>query len=400
MGSTNLLCAAATESEERLMNINNWYAACIAKDVADKPLKVTLLGADFVLFRDDAGKAHCLSDLCVHRGASLSVGECKNGTLMCPQHGWEFNSSGKCTLIPAGSKTPTEPPKRARVPAYPVQEKYGLLFVFLGDMSEAERPAIPDIMPEYDSGEWHIGIIPRSKDVAFMRMHENYNDPCHVHYIHEFAAWLPKGVTITDHELTDTYVKAFHAGWDADGKANDHCGLMMEYNVVSSVSRNTNYQPNYPIQIVTAYVTPIDELNSQIFMVMLMAKEGIETLGLDGKAVRGASADEHKMLIDMTRDQVMDEDYAVLKTTRPRLSAPFNEELLVDADRTLAQVRKITEEYAAKFGQIDAREMDELRHSYIRVIPCPGHKADPKNWVHKTVPLVAGTGKGSLQAVS
>jgi|GEM_PF-455364 len=382
------------------MNINNWYAACIAEDLADKPKKVTLLGADFVLFRDDTGRARCLSDLCVHRGASLSVGECTNGKLKCPQHGWEYNGHGQCTLIPAGSKTPTEPPKRARVPAYPVQEKYGLLFVFLGDMSETERPAIPDIMPEYDSDDWHIGIIPRSKDVAFMRMHENYNDPCHVHYIHEFAAWLPKGVTITDHQLTDTYVKAFHAGWDAEGKSNDHCGLMMEYNVVSSVSRNTNYQPNYPIQIVTAYVTPIDELNSQIFMLMLMAKEGVETAGLDGKAVRGASPDEHKMLIDMTRDQVMDEDYVVLKTTRPRLSAPFNEELLVDADRTVAQVRKITMEYAAKFGEIDTRALRDIENAHIRVIPCPQHKSDPKNWVHKIVPLKNMDAAGGLKAVS
>ncbi len=382
------------------MNINNWYAACIADDLKETPARVTMLGADFVLFRDSDGVPHCLSDLCVHRGASLAIGECKNGNIMCPQHGWEFNGEGKCTLIPAGSKTPTEPPKRARVPAYPVEEKYGLLFVFLGDMDESERPQIPDIMPEYDSGDWHIGIIPRTKDVAFMRMHENYNDPCHVHYIHEFAAWLPKGVTITDHELTDTYVKAFHAGWDANGQANDHTGLMMEYNVISSVSRNTNYQPDYPVQIVTAYVTPIDELNSQIFMILLMAKEGVETFGLDGKQVRGASADEHKMLIDMTRDQVMDEDYVVLKTTRPRLSAPLTEELLVDADRTLAQVRKITDAYAEKHGQIDTRALKELEHSHIRVIPCPGHKADPKNWVHKQVPLIKSTDRDDLKAVS
>ncbi len=207
-------------------------------------------------------------------------------------------------------------------------------------MAEDERPAIPDIMPEYDTGDWHIGIIPRSKDIGYMRMHENYNDPCHVHYVHEFAAWLPKGVTIIDHELTDTYVKAFHASWNAEGKFNEHTGLMMEYNVISSVSRNTNYQPDYPYQIVTAYVTPVDELNSQVFMVMLMAKETTKTFGLDGHALRGASAEEHKMLVEMTRDQVMDEDYAVLKTTRPRLSAPFPEELLVETDRTVAQVRK------------------------------------------------------------
>jgi len=382
------------------MNINNWYAACIAKDLEDKPIKVTILGADLVLFRDDSGAAKCLSDLCVHRGASLAIGECKNGNVMCPQHGWEFNGDGKCTLIPAGSKTPTEPPKRARVPAYPVEEKYGLLFVFLGDMGENERPAIPDIMPEYDSGDWHIDVIPRKKDIGHMRMHENYNDPCHVHYIHEFAAWLPKGVTIVDHELTDTYVKAFHAAWDAEGNSNEHTGLMMEYSVISSVSRNTNYQPDYPLQIVTAYVTPVDELNSQIFMIMLMPKEGTETFGLDGKAVRGASADEHRMLVNMTRDQVMDEDYVVLKTTQPKLSAATTEELLVDSDRTLAQVRQMTLQYGERFGMIDTVALKEFDNVSIRVLPCPAHKSDPKNWVHKRVPLIAGTGSGELKAVS
>ncbi len=73
------------------MNINNWYAACIAEQLGDKPRKATILGADLVLFRDDSGVAHCLSDLCVHRGAALSIGERKNNTIMCPQHGWKFN---------------------------------------------------------------------------------------------------------------------------------------------------------------------------------------------------------------------------------------------------------------------------------------------------------------------
>ena len=382
------------------MNINNWYAACIAGELSDKPQQVTILGANLVFFRDDTGAAYCLSDLCIHRGASLSIGECKNGTIVCPQHGWNYNSEGKCTLIPAGSKNPAKPPKRARVPSYPVQEKYGLLFVFLGDMAEDERPEIPDIMPEYDTGDWHIGIIPRSKDISYMRMHENYNDPCHVHYVHEFAAWLPKGVTIIDHENADTHVKAFHASWNAKGQFSEHIGLMMEYNVISSVSRNTNYQPDYPYQIVTAYVTPVDELNSQIFLIILMAKETTKTFGLDGKALRGVGAEEHQMLVDMTRDQVMDEDYTVLKTTRPRLSAQFTEELLVETDRTLAQVRKITQEYAVKAGEIDTVALAALANNHIHVIPCPGHKADPKNWVHKTVPLKNSGIRDELKAVS
>jgi phenylpropionate dioxygenase-like ring-hydroxylating dioxygenase large terminal subunit len=378
------------------MFINNWYAACITDELETTPKRVRMLGADFVLFRDDVGAINCLSDLCVHRGASLSIGQCKDGGIECPQHGWTFDGSGRCTLIPAGTKTPTEPPRRARVPAYPVQEKYGLVFVFLGDLDDNERPAIPDIMPEWDSDDWHKDVIARHKDINYLRMAENYNDPCHVHYIHEFAKWLPKGVTIVDHELTDVYVKAWHAAWDAQGNFGDASGLLMEYHVVGCVSRNTNYQPDYPVQIVTAYVTPIDEHNTQIHMILLMPKDEHESR--DGSRVRGASAEEHRMLVEMTRDTVMDEDYVVLKTTRPRQAASPQEELLVETDRTLAQVRNMTLEYGQKHGTIDMAAWREIEDTHIRVIPCPGHRSGAANWVHKTVPLQGRSGSGSLKA--
>jgi phenylpropionate dioxygenase-like ring-hydroxylating dioxygenase large terminal subunit len=380
------------------MFINNWYAACIADELGDEPKKIRMLGTDFVLFRDSEGRPRCLSDPCCHRGASLSVGQCKNGGIACPQHGWEFNAEGKCTLIPAGSPTPTEPPKRARVPAYPAEEKYGLIFVFLGDLGENERPALPDIMPEAETDEWHYGVIKRQKDINYIRMAENYNDPCHVHYIHEFAKWLPKGVTVYDYELTDRYVKAFHSAWNAEGRHDENIGLLMEYDVISCVSRNTNYQPNYPPQIVTAYVTPIDEHNTQIHMIVLLPKS--ESTTRDGKPVRGATAVEHREVVDMTRDQVMNEDYAILKTTRPKQPANPAEEVLVEADVTLAQVRQLTTDYAARYGEIDARAQAELADTSIRVIPCPGHKSDPKGWVHKTVPLLDGKGRGNLKAAS
>jgi len=359
------------------MFINNWYAACIAEQLGTEPVRVRMLDCDFVLFRDSTGTARCLSDTCCHRGASLAAGQCRDGTIICPQHGWEYDGQGQCTLIPAGTRSPTEPPRRARVPSYPVEEKFGLVFAFLGDLGEDQRPAIPDILPEYDSDDWHRGMISRTKDINYMRMSENYNDPCHVHYVHEFGRWLPKGVTIEDIELTDTYVKAFHAAWDADGNWSSDIGLLMEYSVIGCMSRNTNHQPNYPVQIVLATVTPIDEDNTQIFMQLMLQKDGSD------------SAAQHEALMDMTENQVMDEDYAVLKTTRPRQAASPNEELLVETDVTVAQVRKITREYAQKYGEIDSKALAEIRDTHIRVIPCPGHKIDPKNWVHKLVPGLA-----------
>jgi hypothetical protein len=103
----------------------------------------------------------------------------------------------------------------------------------------------------------------------------------------------------------------------------------------------------------------------------------------------------------MTEHQVMDEDYAVLKTTRPRQAANPAEELLVETDVTLAQVRKITKEYGEKFGEIDSKTLAEMRDTHIRVIPCPEHRSDPKGWVHKTVPMLGKqAARGKLKMVS
>lgn len=371
------------------MFINNWYAACGGSELGQEPVRVRMLGCDFVLFRDSAGAAHCLSDVCCHRGASLAIGKRRADLIICPQHGWEFDCSGRCVRIPAGTREPDSPPKRARVPSYPVQEKYGLVFAFLGNLAEAERPAIPAILPEREEAEvWRVGMISRKKDINYLRMSENYNDPCHVNYVHEFAKWLPVGVTIETLTLTDTYLKAFHAAWDNRGRTSPDRGLLMEYSVIGNMSRNTQYIPNYPPQIVLAVVTPIDERNSQIFMQLL-------------QRTATSTAEQHQAMVDMTRNQVMDEDYAVLKTTRPVRAASPTEELLVESDLTVAQVRKMARDYAEKYGEVDATALEALRDTHIRVIPCPGHRADPKNWVHKTVPLIDGSeaARGALKAV-
>jgi hypothetical protein len=116
--------------------------------------------------------------------------------------------------------------------------------------------------------------------------------------------------------------------------------------------------------------------------------------------VRGASEEEHRLLVAMTRDVVMDEDYVVLKTARPLLAAATTEELLVETDRTLAQVRKMTVDYGARHGALDTHRLRELEDAHITVIPCPEHKRDPKGWVHQTVPLLPAQTREALQAAS
>ncbi len=84
------------------MYTNIWYVAGLSDKLTKAPIKVTMLGADLVLFRDADGTAQCISNVCPHRGSSLADGTLyKDGTLACPFHGWRFNGAGACTLIPS-----------------------------------------------------------------------------------------------------------------------------------------------------------------------------------------------------------------------------------------------------------------------------------------------------------
>jgi phenylpropionate dioxygenase-like ring-hydroxylating dioxygenase large terminal subunit len=132
---------------------NIWYVAEAAATVTNRPVSVRMLGRDFVLFRDQAGKPVCLSGVCPHRGADLSQGKCEpDGTVGCPFHAWRFDSTGRCTKIPSNEDPEGQIPDAARVDSYPTEEKYGYIWVFLGDDIENATP-IFDI-PEYDDDQW------------------------------------------------------------------------------------------------------------------------------------------------------------------------------------------------------------------------------------------------------
>jgi nitrite reductase/ring-hydroxylating ferredoxin subunit len=82
------------------MFINFWYCAATSNEIRGKPVKVRMLGQNFVLFRDSDGTAHCLHDVCIHRGASLAEGKLEDDCVECPYHGWRYDGSGACRHIP------------------------------------------------------------------------------------------------------------------------------------------------------------------------------------------------------------------------------------------------------------------------------------------------------------
>ena len=78
------------------MYINFWYPVAKVDEVRDdEPLQIQILGLKFVAFRDSEGVARVLSDTCIHRGGALGKGWVRDGCVICPYHGWEYQGDGK-----------------------------------------------------------------------------------------------------------------------------------------------------------------------------------------------------------------------------------------------------------------------------------------------------------------
>ncbi|MBW4561626.1 MAG: aromatic ring-hydroxylating dioxygenase subunit alpha [Mojavia pulchra JT2-VF2] len=161
---------------------NFWYACELSSAITSKPKHLTMLNQEFVLYRNSQGQVFALSDRCPHRGASLSNGWVEDGCIRCPYHGWKYQADGSCIEIPANQ--PGVPiPKKARLNTYPVQEKYGFIWLFWGDLPEKERPPIP-LLPEFDTPGWRAVYGELQWNTHYTRVLENAIDISHVPFIH------------------------------------------------------------------------------------------------------------------------------------------------------------------------------------------------------------------------
>ena len=77
-----------------------WHPVLWSKEVADKPVPAKLLAQPLVIWRAN-GNLSVFYDLCIHRGAALSLGWVNGDRLVCGYHGWNYAGDGSCTHIPS-----------------------------------------------------------------------------------------------------------------------------------------------------------------------------------------------------------------------------------------------------------------------------------------------------------
>ena len=148
----------------------------------DNPTKeVRILGEDLVLYRDAKGTLGLIEPSCAHRKANLSYGIPEENGIRCAYHGWIFNETGQCMDQPSepeGSKFKD----KVRIKAYPVQEKAGIVWAYMG-------PSPAPMLPRWDLLEWEgveRWVVAMELPCNWLQCMDNSLDPVHFEWLHNY----------------------------------------------------------------------------------------------------------------------------------------------------------------------------------------------------------------------
>ena len=88
------------------------------------------MGENIIVWSDENGRICVAEAVCPHLGADLgpAAGGCvRDGRLLCPFHGYEFDTTGQCVATPFAP-----PPRTAKLQVFQTQEVLGLIFAWWG----------------------------------------------------------------------------------------------------------------------------------------------------------------------------------------------------------------------------------------------------------------------------
>jgi phenylpropionate dioxygenase-like ring-hydroxylating dioxygenase large terminal subunit len=320
-----------------------WHPIAASASVRDLPRKVKILGEDLILFRDANGRAGLLYPRCMHRGTSLFYGRIEAEGIRCCYHGWLFDVQGRCL------EQPCEPDygrhrDAARQPWYPIEERYGLVFAYMGPLEK--KPVLPrddnleTLGPDEEfwcavggfgaTGDDSLDVVPYS----WLQMNDNVMDPFHVHVLHstfsgvqfhEQFALLPKcDFYYVDHGVCYSAVRQLD-----DGREVDRISSWLMPNIMSVPDIRFKEGQSSGV----SWVVPVDDSHYVQAMIMKKPKDAPGfALRINGKTWGEMTQEDH---------QRWPGDYEAQAGQGP--ISLHSEEHLVLSDRGIMLQRKLLE---------------------------------------------------------
>jgi phenylpropionate dioxygenase-like ring-hydroxylating dioxygenase large terminal subunit len=313
--------------------LREWFAVAWSREVAPGQLLARrLLGRDVVLWRSAQG-IHCWRDLCIHRGAQLSLGRVCGERLVCPYHAWEYNPSGQCVFIPSQPGQP--PPAKARAHTYTAREHYGMVWVCLGQpvgdppqFAYGDNPAFRLIQ----AGPYFF----RAKGP---RVIENFLDVAHFGFVHAGLLGDPQHSEIEDYEVgmglhgpEAREIRIWQPDPDGTGK-----GALVTYHYWACAPLTVGLEKLHSDQrfAILAQVAPIDAATCELRLVMAM----------------NYAHDVPEENFVHFQDQVTAQDKVVVESQRPELlPLDLQSELHLRSDRMAIAYRKWLREIGFSYG--------------------------------------------------
>ena len=317
-----------------------WHPVGKASDLAGSPKAVLLLEEDVVIWQTPDGRFQAWADRCPHRGAKLSLGRVQDGQLECAYHGWQFDQTGQCKLMPA---LPAFTPAAGyRACTHEAREAYGLVWVRLAPGEQA----LPVFAAESDERLRKVNCGPYLVQSSAPRVVENFLDLAHFGFVHE--GWLGSRDT--------TSVPAYEVQMTPTGVLATGCKAVQPR---SSVHATASAMVEYTYEVIgpyTAVLTKVPEAGSAAIadlresialFVCPVTPESCEVW--IRMAMNDFDSPDHK-LTDF-QDTIFGQDKPVLESQRPRrLPLAAGAELHCAADKTAVMYRRHLLEAGITFG--------------------------------------------------
>jgi phenylpropionate dioxygenase-like ring-hydroxylating dioxygenase large terminal subunit len=321
---------------------HDWHPVAASTEVgAGNLFAARLLEQDLVIWRDPNGGIHAWEDRCPHRGTRLSIGHVAGNEVVCAYHGWHYDFEGRCALIPAHPELARK--TQARVTTFAVAERYGLVWVRLGDGSATIPP-----FPEYDDTKLRKVVCgPYAVQACGPRIVENFLDMAHFPFVHTGILGDPARTEVRDYE-----VGPFDDGEGSRGIIATHCytwqprtnslstsGTQVEYTyrvvrpLTAILNKLPETQEDYR-EAITLHVQPVEEESSRVWMLLALT-----------------NFTQTEQELRAFQDAIFLQDKPILENQVPkRLPLDPGAELPVRCDRMSLEYRKYLREIGMKYG--------------------------------------------------
>lgn len=332
---TTTAVATPVHAAERRLS----HPVLLATSLGESPQPVRLLGEDWVVWRDAAGRAVAAPDRCPHRGARLSLGRVCQGVLECPYHGWRFEGDGRCIQVPAVPGF--VPPASHGLKTLLLAEAHGLLWL----RPDGGAPALPAWAGEADARLRKVSVGPYDVATSGPRIVENFLDQAHFGLVHrdwlgDAAHMAVPACDVEMNEASGVRVTGCKA-WQPQSNRLSTGGSWVDYDYTvpapytATLAKAPQQQGGYR-ESIALFVCPQDEAHCRVWFRL---------------AVPDVESTEAQ--IQAFQHTIFTQDQPVLESQRPRrlpLSDAVVREVHCAADRASSAYRRYLSALGITFG--------------------------------------------------